>query len=460
MNETALLPGHLHRAEDARRLLAADESEERASAPIPETSCTEDPSNHRLNLISGAFGWLAGQLGSPGLVLPWMLAGIGASATVIGLLVPMKVAGSLVARLVAPARIRRQPRRKWIWVGAALFQALMLASIGASALILPPEMAGPLTVLALVAIGMAGGVGSVAYQDVVGKTIPAGRRARLLAGRALAGGGLLLVAAAAFRELIGYLVSSQITLPMVAVPLVGAAALAWALAAVFFAAIGERPGVTQGGRSLLGKLNAGLGLMGTVPGYRRFVLARGLLVAVELAAPFLALQATRLYGNGAGPLSLYLVAFGLVPLVAGPLWSRWALASSRTAMAAAGLLALLAGVLALGVVRVPVPDGTWAYVGVFLLAGAAETGLRLSRKSYLLAGADDTERPLCAAVANTVAAAVALAGGGLGVLVDYSAPSAAIGILIAVAALGTLAALTLPPAAAPAGVPPSPPPSR
>lgn len=444
MTDSALHSGASQRSQDDRRLLAADDSDERVCAPIPDAACMEDPGSFSLNLVSGAFAKLGEQLASPGLVLPWMLAGIGTSATVIGLLVPVKLAGSLVPQLTASARVRRQLRRKWVWVGAALWQALMLTIIGASALILPPEMAGPLTVAAFAAFSVAAGAGALAYQDVVGKTIPPERRARLVTGRVLLGVLFVLGAAVAFRELIGDLVSSQITLPMVAVPLVGAAALAWALAALFFAAIGERSGATSGGRFLLGELGAGLGLLRHVPGYWRFVLARGLLVAVELAAPFYALHASKLYGNGAGPLSIYIGVLALAPLVAAVLWARWARAATRTAMSASGVLAALAGGLALELGRAPRPEGAWAYAAVFLLIGVAESGLRQARKAYLLVGVPDAERPLYAGFSNTVAALLALVGGGLGVLVDYTAPDKAIAIVAGLAVLGALAALTLP----------------
>jgi len=441
MSEPALSHAAAERLESAYRVLAGDDTDERACEAIPAGACTDVPRNYLLNLANGAATKLAEQLASPGLVLPWLLAGIGAPATVTGLLVPLKQAGSLLPQLVVAGRIRSLARRKWVWVAAGLFQALMLTVIGAGAMILPPEMAGPLTLLAFAIFSVASGAGSVAFQDVMGKTIPAGRRGRMLSHRALVGGGLTLIAAGVFRVLSADAVDVQLTVALLLI-----AALLWALGAAAFAAMEEQDGATSGGRSMLHEVAAGLKLVREVPGYRGFLWARGLLLGVELAAPFFALHASGLYGNGAAQLGSYVFALGLANVVASPLWGRWSDATAHRVMAVAGLIAVAAGLLALALTWVPAAIGIWAYAGVFLLVGVAEAGLRLGRKTYLLDGAPADERPLYVAFANTAMGLLALAGVALGVLADVTVPATAIGAVIVLAALGALASWRLPPA--------------
>jgi hypothetical protein len=439
MTESALPRAGTQRLDAVYRILAGDDGDERACEAIPENACTDVPRNYLLNLGSGAATKLAEQLASPGLVLPWLLAGVGAPATVAALLVPLRQAGSLLPQLAVAGRIRGLPQRKWVWVAAALVQALMLTIIGAGAMILPPELAGPLTLMAFAAFSLASGAGSVAYQDVLGKTIPAGRRGRLLSHRALAGGALTLLVAVAYRLLSGEGVSLQLTVPLLLL-----AALLWAAGAGAFAAIEERDGATQGGRSMLHELSAGKALLRDVPGFRRFLTARGLLLAVELSVPFFAFHANALADNGAAQLGTYVFALGLAQLVASPFWGRWADVSSRRVLAAAGALGAVAGLLALVLAWLAPAGLSWAYALVFLLVGVAEAGLRLGRKTYLVDGAPAAERPLYVAFANSVAGLLAFAGGVLGLLADLTVPGAAIAVLTALAAAGAVAGWRLP----------------
>jgi hypothetical protein len=440
MTESALPHVSAERLEAITRVLAGDDSDERACEAIPAGSCTDVPRNTLLNLANGAATKLAEQLASPGLVLPWLLAGIGAPAVLTGLLVPVKQAGSLLPQLAVAGRVRAVAERKWVWVAAGLFQALMLTIIGAGAMLLPQEIAGPLILLAFAVFSAASGAGSLAFQDVVGKTIPQGRRGRLLSNRALIGGALTLLAALAFRALIGEDASVQL-----AVPLIALAALLWALGAAAFAAMEEAPGATEGGRSMLHEVRAGMRLLREVPGFRRFLTARALLLGVELATPFFALHASDLYGNAAPLLGTYLLAVGLANLLASPFWGRWADVSSRAVMAAAGALAAGAGVLALVLAWLPAGDLTaWVYALAFLLAGMAEGGLRLGRKTYLTDGAPPDERPLYTAFANTAVGVLALGGGLLGLLADLATPAAAIVAVSLLAAAGAYLSWRLP----------------
>lgn len=438
---TWLDPGK--RLENAYRMLSGDDSDERSCEAIPDSACTDVPRNYVLNVSNGAATKLAEQLASPGLVLPWLLTGLGAPAVLAGLLMPVKHAGSLLPQLAVAGRIRAVAERKWVWVGAGLVQALMLAVIGTAALVLPPVMAGVVVVGAFAVFSGASGAGSVAFQDVMGKTVPKGRRGRLLSNRALIGGALTLAAALGFRQLIGAGAPVQHALPLVA-----AAAVLWALGAAAFAAMAEVPGATGGGRSMLREVGAGVSLVRQVPGYRRFLVARGLLLALELATPFYALHAGALYGHAAPLLGTYVFAVGLAHIVASPFWGRWSDASSRTVMTAAALIGVAAGALALALAWAPGATALpWAYAGVFVLAGIAEAGLRLGRKTYLVDAAPEAERPLYNAFANTVTGLLALAGGSLGVLADAAGPAAAVGAVMALTAAGALVTWRLPEAA-------------
>jgi hypothetical protein len=60
----------------------------------------------------------------------------------------------------------------------------------------------------------------------------------------------------------------------------------WALGAWLFALIREPAGATAGARTPLAEARAGAVLLRQVAGFRRFLLARGLLAVTEVAVPF------------------------------------------------------------------------------------------------------------------------------------------------------------------------------
>jgi len=180
----------------AYRILSGDDSDERACEAIPDSACTDVPRNFVLNVLNGAATKLAEQLASPGLVLPWLLSAAGAPAAFATLLPPVKQAAGLLPQLAVAGSIRRLSRRKPVWVAAGLSQAALLACIPVAVWLLPPVAAGLVAVLLFAAFSAASGAGSIAFQDVMGKTIPKGRRGRLLSNRAAIGGALTLAAAA------------------------------------------------------------------------------------------------------------------------------------------------------------------------------------------------------------------------------------------------------------------------
>ena len=55
----------------------------------------------------------------------------------------------------------------------------------------------------LLIFGLARGVGSVAFQDATGKTIPKGKRGKMLAARGMIGGLLTIAVGLALKGLLG-----------------------------------------------------------------------------------------------------------------------------------------------------------------------------------------------------------------------------------------------------------------
>ena len=426
--------------ERSYRILSGDDSDERSCEAIPDSACSDVPGNYLLNIGNGAATKLAEQLAGPNLVLPWLLSALGTPAALVGFLMPAKQIGSLAPQLLVSGQIRRLARRKWAWVGAGLSQAALLLLIVVAALVLPPLAAGLAILLLFLLFAVCSGVGSVAFQDVTGKTIPKGRRGRLLSVRAAIGGVLTLAAGAVLHVFFGDADGIGVYLALVLI-----AAGLWAIAAFLFLLLDETAGATDGGRNPVDELRHGLAVTRDVPGYRRYITTRGLLLSVELAMPFYALHGENVFGGEVAALGIFVITLGLASVVSSPFWGYFSDRSSRTVLMLSGLFGALAGVMALIIALGPeVLQQAWIYTSVFLVLGIAEAGVRLGRKTYLVDAAPSSERPLYVAFSNTSTGLLAVAGGGLGFIAQFYGTDTLVAVLILLALAGTAAAWRMP----------------
>ena len=396
--------------------------------------------NFSLNAANGTATKLAEQLASPGAVLPLLLAAVSAPVGLVGLLEPIRRGASLAPQLVVAGRIRARARRRWAWVAAGATQAAALAAMALAAAVLDGAAAGAAVLAGLVVFSLASGVGSVAFSDVMGRTIPKSKRGQLLAVRATAGGVLTLVAGLA---LIG--LSSSAGVGVFVGLLAGAAAL-WAIAAGLFAAIAEPPGEVAEGRAPLDEARAGLRDLRAVRGLRRFSVARGLLLAVEVAVPFLVVLARGRLGGHGTVLPAAVASIGAANLLSNVVWGRVAdRASTRATMAVAGAVGAAGVAAGLGAWAAAGPGTTvLVFVPAFLLTAAAEAGIRVGRKAYVVNAAPEADRASWTAATNTLAGLVALALMALGLLAQLAGVAAAVWTLLALATLGVAAALATP----------------
>ena len=271
-----------------------EEEDARVCEDIPEAACTQVPGNFFKIGAAQTLTKLADELGNAKTVLPWLLGSVGAPAFWIGFLVPIRESGSLLPQLVISAAVRRRPKRKGAWILGAILQALALAGMAASALLLQGWVAGWVIVGLLVLFSLARGLASVASKDVTGKTIPKTRRGRLT-GWTTAVGGLLTLG---LGGTMAVLLAGDPSLAVLATILLLAAAL-WVVASGIYASISEEPGATEGGRAALREALDRLDLLRTDAPFRRFVMVRALLISTGLAAPFY-VSLAREHGAGGG----------------------------------------------------------------------------------------------------------------------------------------------------------------
>jgi hypothetical protein len=423
--------------EKAYELLTIED--DRACRDISDSACREAPGNFFLNAGNGALTKLAEQIASPGLVLPWLLGAMGAPSSLSGFLVPLNRSGSLVPQLIVSSRIRKYPKRKFFWVASGYVQALALMLMIPLVLFVGGVWGG-IGILALLAVfSIASGVASVSFKDVMAKTIPKGKRGTLLSIRATVGGALALAAGAWLT-----LTAGEDEPILFYAGLLAVAAALWFAATTLFAFIREEAGATDGGRSAIEEARNGWRILLEQRGFRNFVIARSLLLGVPLVVPFYSLFAREL-GAGLGGLGLFVMANSLAMVLSSYFWGRMADQSSKKAMGWGGLIGVAAALIALSLGWwLDMGYTSWWLAAIIFITGFAQAGTRLGRKTYLVDGAPEKERPLYVAVSNTLVGIIFLGSALVGLLAGLIGVQGVIAAFMLMMLAGSVMAFRLP----------------
>lgn len=409
-----------------------DDEDARACATIGEDACREVPGNFLLTILSTFLSKLGDAIANPKIVLPWVMEAIGSPLYLLGWLVPIRESGSLIPQLAIADLVRRLEIRKWAWVLGSLLQAICVAGMGLVAWTLHGALAGWSIIGLLVIFSLARGLCSVAFKDVMGKTIPKKRRGRVN-GWSGSLAGLVTIAIAASM----LLVAEQSFSTTVYAFGLGAAGVLWCVAGLVYARIREFSGQTSGGRKGLSLALERLDLLRTDAPFRLFVLTRALFLCSALTAPYYVVLAQRHLESTAGMLGMFMLASGAASLISGPLWGRFADVSSRRVMAlGAGIAAMLGALIfALAQWRPDWMTIFWLLPGCYFVLSIAHEGVRIGRKTYLVDMAEGDRRTDYVAVSNTVIGVILLFAGLSGTLTTWlGIPS----IILAFSALGML----------------------
>ena len=373
-----------------------EEDEPRACKAIPEEACTNLPRNFLLNVSNGTLTKLAEKIISPNLTLAWIMQFFGATPALIGALVPVKDAGSLLPQLIVSGKIRSFPIRKYFWAVSALVQAICWL-VAALLIFFYHGPLLPYFLLFLLAIFSIGsGVASVAFKDVTAKTIPKSTRGQMLGYRATFGGVLSLIAGALLVFVIKGKGDAQVYGWMFLF-----ASVLWFLAAFLFYLIKEEKGATKGGRNPIEEIKTGYSLIKEDKSFRNFLFTRALLMSVHLLGPFYVLMAKRIGGSNWSLLGYLIIANGLANVLSSPFWGRMADESPTRLMRISSFISIGGGLYALIFYVANLNLGFYAFLPVFFINGIAYSGARLSRKTYLVDYAPSDERPTYVSVANT-----------------------------------------------------------
>ncbi len=417
-----------------------DEDEDHGHGDLDSSHVEVVPSNAAKQIVAMTLQKAGDLIVDAKTVLAWLLVAVGAPAGFTGLLVPIRESGSMLPQLALVAAVRRRAVRKWVWVLGGSLQGAAVLGMAAVAATLDGASAGVAILVALTAFAVARSLSSIASKDVLGRTVPKGSRGQINGFATIGSGIAAITVGVAMRGLGG-----EDTPPSTFAWLLTAAALAWILAVVVYGTIREVPGDQADDAGGDDGSAARLRLLRDDPPFRRFVIARGLLLVSALSPPFVVTLATEQGGAGLAGLGPFVIGSGIASLIGGRFWGRAADRSSRrTMMLAAGVSsAILLGFLA--VLRIEgARELTLLYPSVYLLLALAHTGARLGRKTYVVDLADGDQRTDYVAVSNTAMGMILLATGGITSLAALVGPQLPLLVLAGLGLLGVAVSWRLP----------------
>jgi len=370
--------------------------------------------NYRVLLGQGVSTNAARELTSVKLVLPFLYTSVGAPVFFAGLLVPIATAAKIGVQTFAAPLIGAARSNKKFLALAALATALALVLISLTLdLVTVPWLVAIFLFVALV-LGASAGLGSLAFQNLIGRTLTHETRSRLLFTQSSLAGIFAMIVAFA----------SQIVLKP-GTSLVAHQELIWLgiglflISALVITAIREPPAPTdtsqQGGprRRGLAELGEGFRIALALGWFRRFLIARTLYLSIELAMPFFSIHAASYHGNSVIGLNAFVIASSIGLVVGGFFWPRIGRGAVRTILILAACITCLGGLLAMAIELKLVSQGIFLYAIVFVLISLGAQGIQNGRTLYLIGTATDHERPYCIAVGSVTIGLIAIAFGAL-----------------------------------------------
>ncbi|WP_339112064.1 MFS transporter [Thioclava sp. GXIMD2076] len=390
-----------------------------------------EPANFLRHIVGLAATKSADGLIDPKLVLSWLLNHLGAGAFYAGLLVPVREAGALLPQIFTAALIHERGRRKWVWALGAAVQGLAAGGIALAGLRLEGAVAGMVIVALLAVLAVARSACSVAYKDVLGKTIGQSRRGTVTGTASTIGSAAVVI----FALMLLFISVDRYALVEVAI---GLAAIGWILGAVMMALMVEED---DGGTGESGLPNPWT-LMREDRQLRLFVIARSLLVGTALAPPYLVLLAAK-GSQDFAELGGLVLASSVAAVLSAYIWGRLSDRSSRRVLIYAGLAAAVALALALGLNASGLAQTVWAMPLVLFCLMLAYHGVRQGRSTHLVDMSGPGERADYTAVSNTVVGLFLLiAGAGAAALGSVSVPLV-IGVFLVMSVAGAWIATKL-----------------
>lgn len=352
--------------------------------------------NFLVNVLDGTFFWCGSSLIAASTILPVYVSRLSDSALLIGLLSMVSSMGWLLPQLFTANWVQRLPRKKVLPVNVGLFTERLPVILMALSSLLAVRY--PLLALALLFVFFAwhtfgAGLVAVAWQDMIGKIIPAQRRGKFFGLANFLGTATGVAGASAAAWLLDrYSFPTGYTLTF-------AAAAAMMLISWVFLALTREPAQKPTSEPV-SQREYWRGLPSVLrddPNFARYLVSQAVLALGGMAGGFYTVYAVQRWQLSDGQAGAFqasmLIGQALANLAFGALADR---KGHKLVLELSVLLGLLGTGLA-----VVAPGPAWFYL-VYALIGGNLAGILLSGLMIALEFCDEDRRPTYIGLNNTV----------------------------------------------------------
>lgn len=350
---------------------------------------------------------IADEITNARLTLTWLLSSSGIPAEFTSLLVPLREMGSLIPQLYIASRLQRRQQRKWFWSAGSIIQALCIAAILASVLLLPGHIAGwfTLALITLFAFGRASC--SVAYKDVLGKTVAKSMRGKVM-GISSSLAGIMVITIALYKLYF----DNQQSVDTVSILLILGTVL-WIGAGILFVRLDEPGSHADEQLTLQGIIMQSFALLRNDGNFLLFLAVRTLFLSTALALPYFVMYIHHISVNtGTHLIYIMLLSTGLASFSSGVIWGTFSDYNAKGVLMVAGLLVgAFCFIVGQGIIPESEVKSAMLTGLLFYILYVGHNGIRLGRKTYILQLAAPKQRATYVAVSNVITGIMLLVTG-------------------------------------------------
>lgn len=378
--------------------------------PVPLPQLRRWRLSFMLGVLNGVLFQFGFSLSHPSTVLVTFATRLTNSEIGAGLIGTIAGAGWFLPQLFVAGYIEAIPVKMIAYRLAALLRLLSWALMMLCVLLfigISKEVAVACFFIFYASFMLLGGVGGLAFMDIVTKTIPPRRRGAFFGGRNLFGGLLGILAGVIVQRILS--MESALPFPNNYMLLMLFSLIFYALAFTIFMFVDEPPDIhLQPKGNLLEEMKDAFELFKTNKQFKRLMLIRIFLDASSIAGPFYATFAIRALHANDAIMGTFIILQTVTSLLLTPIWSYINDAKgSATAMRLSLLFIPVVPILALAISVTKEFVGSYELVLklwmlLYALIGMISSGPAIAFTNYLLEVAEVSRRSLLIASFNTI----------------------------------------------------------